>query len=645
MQIKKLHLENFRGIKELDLDLMESVTIFGPNGSGKTTVANAISWLLTDQPITGEKDFTPKTEGTHNLNHIAEMTLTSQNGDIVLKKDFHEIWKKKRGSKSPEFAGHETEYFVNGVPHKKKDYETVVETFCNTRLENIPMMIRVGYFAEDMKMEARRQILFDVLGDLSDEDVIKQAGLEKLNEILLVPGADDGKKYSPEEYMAIAKNRRREINKKLDEIPARIDELTKTLPEEEETQEKAKKRSNEIVELEGMKQAILSTPVDNKIAALRAVIAGYKAEIEKGRETYLKESNDENRGTLERIQAISDKMACTKKTKIAVIEKADTVSMKISRMEGKRENLLKEFEKLKAQKWDPAHEMCPTCGQSLPADMVTDLRHKFLSKLSAEKERINEAGKECSKEIIAEAKAEKAKLDESIDDLDAVLEQLKNEYEEENLKLHTPPPFEETDKYKEAAAKIAEMEARLTDETAAPKENPELKEIDEKLTALRKEEADCLAAEGTRKRIEELEAEKQELGAELDKTDAGIAMVEDFYRAKVSLVTEKIDSEFETIKFLLFKEQINGGLKEVCEPMIPSDKEGNLVEYKSANTAAQANAGLEIIKVLSDHYGVYMPVILDRAESITEPIELPRHQLIRLVVDGSTDKLTISREG
>ena len=333
MQIKKLHLENFRGIKELDLDLMETVTIYGPNGSGKTTVANAISWLVTDQPITGEKDFTPKTEGSHNLNHIAEMTLTSQDGDIVLKKDFHEIWKKKRGSKSPEFAGHKTEYFVNGVPHKKKDYETVVETFCNTRLENIPMMIRIGYFAEELKMEARRKVLFEVLGDISDEDVIKQAGLEKLNDILLVPGADDGKKYSPEEFMAIAKNRRREINKKLDEIPARIDELTKTMPEEEETPEKAKKRSGEIVELEGMKQAILSTPADNKTAALRAAVAGYRAEIEKGREIYLKEANDENRGILERIRDVQSKISEAEKTKSDALCNLNTISVAITTME------------------------------------------------------------------------------------------------------------------------------------------------------------------------------------------------------------------------------------------------------------------------------------------------------------------------
>ena len=385
-----------------------------------------------------------------------------------------------------------------------------------------------------------------------------------------------------------------------------------------------------------MKQAILSTPADNKTAALRAAVAGYRAEIEKGREIYLKEANDENRGILERIRDVQSKISEAEKTKSDALCNLNTISVAITTMEQKHcepdiITLVKE-------------EMCPTCGQSLPADMVNDLRHKFLDKLGKEKERINEAGKECSKERIANIMQEKAKWEAAIRENDAALAQLRATYESENAQLKTPLPYEETDKYKEAAAKIAELEAQLTDETAAPKENPELKEINEKLNELLRQEATANAAKATKKRIDDLETEKQELGAELDKTDAGIAMVENFYRQKVALVTNKIDSEFESIKFLLFKEQINGGLKEVCEPMIP-DKDGNLVEYKSANTAAQVNAGLEIIKVLSAHYGVYLPVILDRAESVTTPIEMPRHQIIKLKVDGLADKLTITKEG
>jgi len=636
MIIKRLHLENFRGIKELDINLESPViNISGKNGSGKTTVANAISWLLTDQPITGEKDFTPKTEGTHNLNHIAEMTVGTLDGDKTLKKDFHEVWKKKRGSKNPEFAGHETDYYVNGVPVKKKDYEALMETICGGDLKDIIMLTRVGFFAEDMKMESRRKVLFDVCGEMTDADVIKAAGLERLNDFLLIPGTTD-QRYSTEEYMAILKSRRKDINKKLDELPARIDELTKTLPEEE-----AQDHTSEIKELEQKKQDILSLPAENKTAALKAAIAGVRAGMESDREIYLKEANKGNAATLERIRNLQTALADAESKKAAANTEHKQTLDDIAKTKKKREELLAEFEELKTKKWDASQEACPTCGQTLPIDKVNELRHRFLEKLAKEKERINEAGKECSKDKLAELEARQAKIENDIKDHTESIESLQLHIETAKAKLTTPEPFEQTDRFKEAAAKIADLEQKLQQEVI-PDKNPELDEIEAKLKELRTAEAASTAAEKTRQRIAELETEKKDLGTELDKVDCHIAAIEEFYRQKVAMVTEKIDSEFETVRFLLFKEQINGGLKEVCEPMIPG-KDG-LVEYKSANTAAQANAGLEIIKVLSDHYGIYLPVILDRAESVTTPIKMPRHQLIKLTVDAEYNELNVKEE-
>ena len=63
MKILTLRLENFRAIKDATYDFEgKDAAIYGDNGTGKTTIANAILWLLTDQPETGEKDFTPKTD-------------------------------------------------------------------------------------------------------------------------------------------------------------------------------------------------------------------------------------------------------------------------------------------------------------------------------------------------------------------------------------------------------------------------------------------------------------------------------------------------------------------------------------------------------------------------------------------------------
>jgi hypothetical protein len=51
--------------------------------------------------------------------------------------------------------------------------------------------------------------------------------------------------------------------------------------------------------------------------------------------------------------------------------------------------------------------------------------------------------------------------------------------------------------------------------------------------------------------------------------------------------------------------------------MIPSDT-GALVPYASANTGARVNAGMEIINVLSEAYGVAAPVFVENAESVDD---------------------------
>ena len=94
-----------------------------------------------------------------------------------------------------------------------------------------------------------------------------------------------------------------------------------------------------------------------------------------------------------------------------------------------------------------------------------------------------------------------------------------------------------------------------------------------------------------------------------------------------------INKKFKNIKFKLFKELINGGLEETCEIV----KDG--VTYSNLNTAAQINAGIEIINVLSEHYGVRSVIFIDNAESINKIADTDS-QLVKLTV-SEDNKLKI----
>lgn len=55
IKLKKLILENFKGIKQLKIDFSNVTNIFGDNGVGKTTIFDAFTWLMFGKDSTDKK--------------------------------------------------------------------------------------------------------------------------------------------------------------------------------------------------------------------------------------------------------------------------------------------------------------------------------------------------------------------------------------------------------------------------------------------------------------------------------------------------------------------------------------------------------------------------------------------------------------
>lgn len=177
---------------------------------------------------------------------------------------------------------------------------------------------------------------------------------------------------------------------------------------------------------------------------------------------------------------------------------------------------------------------------------------------------------------------------------------------------------------------IEEQTKGITEEIQAVKESiREQQEIKGKFAA----------AESQQERINQLRDKEKSLSGEYESIERGIFLCELFIKAKVGMLTEKINGKFSSVRFRLFQEQINGGIKEDCEVMIPSEG-GRMVPYAFANNAARINAGLEIIDVLSKHWGLSIPVFVDNAESVTRLTQMDT-QLIRLVVSEADKKLRL----
>ena len=113
IELKKLELLNFKGIKELTIDFGKETSIYGENATGKTTIFDAFTWLLFGKDSANKSDFNIKIlnkngETIHGLNDQVTGTLIVGNKEVILRRALKENWVKKRGSADSIFSGNST---------------------------------------------------------------------------------------------------------------------------------------------------------------------------------------------------------------------------------------------------------------------------------------------------------------------------------------------------------------------------------------------------------------------------------------------------------------------------------------------------------------------------------------------------------
>lgn len=218
----------FKGIESLEIDAGgESINIYGDNATGKTTIADAVSWLLFDKdtanksPIAfGIKTVDENGATVRGADHTVEGTFQLEDfpNPITLRKVYKENWTKGNGSKESVLKNHTTDYYWDkGEPVSATEYSKRLDMIMSSKLFKILSL--PDYFAEskDLSQADKIEILSQLCGNVKDEDILAlHPELYRYVEVL------DG--LSEEAQSNILKERKKFLNKELKEIPSRIDE-------------------------------------------------------------------------------------------------------------------------------------------------------------------------------------------------------------------------------------------------------------------------------------------------------------------------------------------------------------------------------------------------------------------------------------
>lgn len=638
MKLIRLHLSNFKGIRDFTLDAQgRSINVYGDNATGKTTIMDAFLWLLYGKDSQNKADFEIKTLGLdgeplHGLDHTVEAELKIDGQSLTLRKTYHEVYTKRRGSAHQELTGHTTEHYIDGVPVQKKEYDAKIAEIADESV--FKLLTSPSYFNEQLHWRDRRKLLLEICGDISDKDVIaSDKALARLPEII-------GKR-SLEDHKKIIAARRAEINKELERIPVRISEVERNLPDttglvpEVLDSDIARLRSKQheleqqLVRIESGGEA---AEVRKQIAEIEAKLLELKSEVRGEVDQAIAEKRRELNSSVGAIEMLRLKLPSLEKQRLA--HRAE-----IERLQERNESLRSDWHRINSEQLDvKLNDTCPCCGQALPAEQLEAAHEKALADFNRSKaerlEAINAEGKR-NNERIAESQAEieklgaeKARIDNELSKLSRQVDALQAEIDNLTANVTDVDDHPEYLKLQETKAALQDKLATLQSDQAAAKADikAQIDAVRADIRTLETSKLQLQQREQGEKRIAELMQQERDLAAEFERLEEELYLTEQFVRAKVAMLEERINSKFKLARFKLFETQVNGGLTEVCETTYKG------VPYSGGlNNAARIAVGIDIIQTLSQHYGFSAPIFVDNAEAI---VSLPDvdSQIIALYV-------------
>lgn len=649
IKLNQMKLMNFQGIRNLELNFNGlDKSIRGDNGTGKTTIINAYYYLLTDKPSVAMADYSPKTKGIegdlHNLEHTVECTFDIDGIIRVLKKTYKEKWTQKRGNKNKELTGNTISYEVDGLPVKEKDYNREIEDLFGPR-EVIQMLISPTYFGDILAWKERRRYLTDICGDYTDEEIIDTVeDLKPLDEILMLNGSATQKR-SIDDHVKLLKTNMSNINKELKQIPSRIDEAERAIPETAGSKTDYESRLFEArKEISSLNDRKLAAKSGNSVAVEKSNrIAEIKQKEREARIAHVNSFDEVNRVINKTVNDLTNQKNLISDTIGSNDIRISRLKSDVDYMSNERNKLLNEYKNVSVSEFDESKTVCESCGQSLPMEQQEKRRKVFNINKSMKLEELQKKGVEVGKEKIAAKQLELDNLIKENEQLGIEVMNIATQIEIERSKVIAVTPFEDTEEYRNIKKQLADLEnVDCEIDKVIEGIDQEIHECNIRIADLNTRISRFQLAEDQQKRIEELEARQAQLAEDYDCYEYELSLCEKFIVEKVSRITEKINNRFKTVNFELFEKQItNDAIVECCNVLVPNEK--SMVPYKMANNASRINAGIEIIDTLSEHFGIRMPIFVDNAESVTR-ITSTDNQLIRLVVDEDYKNLTMMEE-
>jgi DNA repair exonuclease SbcCD ATPase subunit len=661
--IEKLILTNFKGERNRTISFDPKQTFaYGDNAVGKTRVFDAFTWLLFGKDsedrmnynilLVDDNEIVPKVDAT------VEGIIVRNNAKTTLKRTFKQKWVRPRGQDIEVLEGNETLFWVDGVAVKANEYKTIVNSILS---EDIFKLLTSPTYFLSQKWETQRAILQKMTTPISDERIamLKPEFADLLSQLA---GKDIAK------FKAEIKAKINDMKKEKDDIPSRIDQTMKLMPETtdfkplearlseiEQSITKAKKNKES-------GQGIIQERFNQETRLQDSI-----NDIKRQQQSILFQKNKEEQ---ERVDKLNGDLLINQQTKQSLEIKLRTVTNSIETSKQNERLIEQNLTKLKADKdvlrneyktvqqteyvVDSVIVKCPLFGHGCCDPIAiekhsnnteqasTNFNNDKIQKLSnintkgvALKTQIEtEEGKlETLKKEVQQLEVDKVALQKDIDKIEGEMKSfVKVEAKQIDVKDVPEIVALQND--------IEKIEKQI--ETIKTLPLPDFSEFDKQIEDLQKERSDIEIQlskkddiEKHQNEIDRLQARAKEVVKIISDLEKLEFIARDFNNTKIRHIEEQVNKLFSFVKFKMFDFTFDGNEFETC---IAVNEKG--VYISSTNNAEKINAGIDIINALSNFYGVTAPIFIDNRESVTRLIESDS-QIINLVVSEPDKTLRV----
>jgi len=491
------------------IDLMvngENLHILGANETGKTNLANAITYIFDSKNYENRKDFEIKVldeEGNvvHGLDHTVELHITVDGELVIIKKNYSETWKKKPGTKEKQFGSNNTEYFINGVSTTMTDFQAFINTIVPENLFRL-LITPTGF--NELHWTERRRMLLEGFGNVTDGEIIT------LNPALsVVPEILQG--HTIEEMLVMIRKKYSLTQKEQKKHNLLLGEAKHKIPEE-------------LFEPQG------ETELKEKLHSVQEQITQTRQKLQQVL----------HNTSLEQLRTAKNRAQ----------DQLDALNRKITQLTNQKKELDQQIIRLR-NKWEVKNEetisyteivTCPLCDQSIPEGDRKATRENALRRFQQDKQEaltsISAQGKELNA-IMATTAQELLHLKEEQEAFSQTYQKLENE-------LAT------------LMSAAAQEEDQLREKLTA---------LDTKEAALRSTLCHSLAAEQATARVAELQALLKQLENDLKALESQMMALEEFNRLKMQLLQDRVNNHFSMARFRLFKQLVSGEVVECCDTL------------------------------------------------------------------------------